>query len=269
VRPRATSRPTSESTSLGFETTTRLAPNFDLEAPEALVEETVRCLGALGTNGTTALCVVASRLLSLQLRRRGFAPRVVSVDYDNRDSDDDRLRGIFGHVYVTVGDWGCDPSRLQFDRDAPVVFRLPDSRYLPLTKIAMPEALRDVEVGDWDLVQALAGAAPDQFTVEELPEVLAFVGLEEFAGPVLRLVEGCPGNLCMACDQPKRFSARMRHPDHPDEEHMRQACARHASEILKLDPAATSTAARSAAGVGRNEPCPCGSGSKYKRCCGR
>jgi hypothetical protein len=26
---------------------------------------------------------------------------------------------------------------------------------------------------------------------------------------------------------------------------------------------------RSAAKVGRNEPCPCGSGEKYKRCCGR
>jgi len=27
--------------------------------------------------------------------------------------------------------------------------------------------------------------------------------------------------------------------------------------------------ARSAATVGRNDPCPCGSGQKYKRCCGR
>ncbi|MDX1503354.1 MAG: SEC-C metal-binding domain-containing protein [Thermoanaerobaculia bacterium] len=25
---------------------------------------------------------------------------------------------------------------------------------------------------------------------------------------------------------------------------------------------------RSAAKVGRNEPCPCGSGKKYKKCCG-
>ena len=27
-------------------------------------------------------------------------------------------------------------------------------------------------------------------------------------------------------------------------------------------------AARSAAGPGRNDPCPCGSGRKFKRCCG-
>jgi SEC-C motif domain protein len=29
------------------------------------------------------------------------------------------------------------------------------------------------------------------------------------------------------------------------------------------------TPARSAAAVGRNAPCPCGGGEKYKRCCGR
>ena len=33
-------------------------------------------------------------------------------------------------------------------------------------------------------------------------------------------------------------------------------------------PAAT-TIKREAAKVGRNDPCPCGSGKKYKKCCGR
>jgi len=26
---------------------------------------------------------------------------------------------------------------------------------------------------------------------------------------------------------------------------------------------------RTAAAIGRNDPCPCGSGKKYKKCCGR
>jgi preprotein translocase subunit SecA len=30
-----------------------------------------------------------------------------------------------------------------------------------------------------------------------------------------------------------------------------------------------STVKREARKVGRNEPCPCGSGKKYKKCCGR
>ncbi|MCP4603540.1 MAG: hypothetical protein GY847_23980 [Proteobacteria bacterium] len=29
------------------------------------------------------------------------------------------------------------------------------------------------------------------------------------------------------------------------------------------------TPAKAAPSVGRNEPCPCGSGKKYKKCCGR
>ncbi|MBR2837354.1 MAG: SEC-C domain-containing protein, partial [Kiritimatiellae bacterium] len=37
-------------------------------------------------------------------------------------------------------------------------------------------------------------------------------------------------------------------------------------------PAAAMPGARPAsapAAVGRNDPCPCGSGTKYKKCCGR
>ena len=38
------------------------------------------------------------------------------------------------------------------------------------------------------------------------------------------------------------------------------------SDLVRiLDPP---TPQRGAAKVGRNEPCPCGSGKKYKRCCG-
>ncbi len=34
------------------------------------------------------------------------------------------------------------------------------------------------------------------------------------------------------------------------------------------DTPATATIKREAAKVGRNDPCPCGSGRKYKKCCG-
>jgi uncharacterized protein YecA (UPF0149 family) len=33
--------------------------------------------------------------------------------------------------------------------------------------------------------------------------------------------------------------------------------------------AASTTIKREGEKVGRNDPCPCGSGKKYKRCCGR
>jgi preprotein translocase subunit SecA len=47
-----------------------------------------------------------------------------------------------------------------------------------------------------------------------------------------------------------------------------QRVARPAAPVA---PAATRASARrsSEQRVGRNDPCPCGSGKKYKRCCGR
>ncbi|MGE4299366.1 MAG: YchJ family protein [Desulfovibrionaceae bacterium] len=40
-------------------------------------------------------------------------------------------------------------------------------------------------------------------------------------------------------------------------------------KYLDGDTAKTGTVVRDAPKVGRNEPCPCGSGKKYKKCCGR
>lgn len=37
----------------------------------------------------------------------------------------------------------------------------------------------------------------------------------------------------------------------------------------ELEPQITIPVTRSAPKVGRNEPCPCGSGKKFKQCCGR
>lgn len=45
---------------------------------------------------------------------------------------------------------------------------------------------------------------------------------------------------------------------------------RHAQVVYIREPhKGTSTLRRAAEKVGRNEPCPCGSAKKWKRCCGR
>jgi SEC-C motif-containing protein len=43
---------------------------------------------------------------------------------------------------------------------------------------------------------------------------------------------------------------------------------REAGHWLYLDERSGTPAARTAEQPGRNAPCPCGSGKKYKRCCG-
>ena len=39
--------------------------------------------------------------------------------------------------------------------------------------------------------------------------------------------------------------------------------------VPPLEPEVTWPIHREAAKVGRNDPCPCGSGKKYKKCCGK
>jgi uncharacterized protein YecA (UPF0149 family) len=41
------------------------------------------------------------------------------------------------------------------------------------------------------------------------------------------------------------------------------------SRPVQVVPAAGVSGAPARAAVGRNDPCPCGSGKKYKKCCGR
>jgi uncharacterized protein YecA (UPF0149 family) len=43
---------------------------------------------------------------------------------------------------------------------------------------------------------------------------------------------------------------------------------REATPGRSLKPAAASAISAPRAKVGRNDPCPCGSGTKYKKCCG-
>jgi preprotein translocase subunit SecA len=56
--------------------------------------------------------------------------------------------------------------------------------------------------------------------------------------------------------QPSRRSVRAYKPDASS------------SEPGQAEPVRTTQSRRPADKVGRNEPCPCGSGKKYKRCCG-
>jgi len=42
-----------------------------------------------------------------------------------------------------------------------------------------------------------------------------------------------------------------------------------ASDIMKIFAVEEETQKQQFKGVGRNEPCPCGSGKKYKKCHGR
>ena len=48
-------------------------------------------------------------------------------------------------------------------------------------------------------------------------------------------------------------------------DHLSSAQASHGDEVST----ATAHKAQAAEKVGRNDPCPCGSGKKYKNCCGR
>ena len=52
------------------------------------------------------------------------------------------------------------------------------------------------------------------------------------------------------------------------EDHLRSAQASHGGEVSAAEAAPAKTPVR-AENIGRNEPCPCGSGKKYKNCCGR
>ncbi|WP_295159300.1 SEC-C metal-binding domain-containing protein, partial [Selenomonas sp. AE3005] len=47
--------------------------------------------------------------------------------------------------------------------------------------------------------------------------------------------------------------------------HLSSAQASHGDEVST----ATAKKAQAAEKIGRNDPCPCGSGKKYKNCCGR
>ncbi len=58
------------------------------------------------------------------------------------------------------------------------------------------------------------------------------------------------------------MAALVRRPEPPKEEETKMV-ASHGGQAEQKAPV------RSGIKVGRNDPCPCGSGKKYKECCGR
>jgi SEC-C motif-containing protein len=66
------------------------------------------------------------------------------------------------------------------------------------------------------------------------------------------------------------FIARYRQEGRDQEHHeVSQFVRRNGRWFFKSGRVLTDTVVRSAPKVGRNEPCPCGSGKKYKHCCGK
>jgi SEC-C motif-containing protein len=65
------------------------------------------------------------------------------------------------------------------------------------------------------------------------------------------------------------FIARFRDKDGIHSHHERGQFVRHNGQWLFTDGTMVKSPPRSVAKIGRNDPCSCGSGKKYKKCCGR
>jgi len=82
-------------------------------------------------------------------------------------------------------------------------------------------------------------------------------GYEMFMGMVQRIKEDSIAKLCMV---------RIQREEEIDEIRER---SRQDYVLSRGDDVAQATVKRVGEKVGRNSPCPCGSGKKYKKCCGR
>jgi len=82
---------------------------------------------------------------------------------------------------------------------------------------------------------------------------------------------GCPKERWGSNDQPypsRLCRAYQMFFEHADSWYQEQACAWLQAQARQI-AAPVGVAPESASRIGRNDPCPCGSGFKYKRCCGR
>ena len=84
-------------------------------------------------------------------------------------------------------------------------------------------------------------------------------GYEEFMAMTERIKEDTIEKLCMVQVRSEEDVDEIR--DQAEEDYV---LSRGGEEIQ-----GDTTVRRDAAKVGRNDPCPCGSGKKYKRCCGQ
>jgi preprotein translocase subunit SecA len=82
-------------------------------------------------------------------------------------------------------------------------------------------------------------------------------GYEMFMGMVQRIKEDSIAKLCMVQIQREEEIDEIRERSRRD------------YVLSRGDDAVQATVKRAGEKVGRNDPCPCGSGKKYKKCCGR
>ena len=96
-----------------------------------------------------------------------------------------------------------------------------------------------------------------------------------YAGALMRLVEDvalcAPGYVARLERHYERVREAAVDPGHPAYERLRRATESDDGWISKrgMDEQERLAAGPAPRSVGRNDPCPCGSGKKYKRCCGR
>jgi hypothetical protein len=257
------------------------------DTPPDLAQATMLVHGALGTNGVVGQCVHAADLLAWYLVRTGTPATLHFGVYLN---DDGPIHpGRFVHAFTRSGDWLLDPTRAQFDPQAPFIEPWKDAaaRYVRNEDENYPQVVWDGVPGNpLSVIRSLASVDGKQFAREETLEVLQFVGLDELVGPLRRQLRSeVELGQCSICDgysdrtlvveivggTPQRFPTCALHRDLVQ---LSTRCVlRHeppgANDLVEAARALPPLApARWFASVGRNDPCPCGSGRKYKRCCG-
>ena len=106
-------------------------------------------------------------------------------------------------------------------------------------------------LGEIDYIVSTQVEEPDRPSVERWSKDSEWLGLE--------VVE--------ACDDVVEFVARYRNRNGDKVEHReRSKFVQHEGRWLYSE--GTQPTVRVGAKVGRNDPCPCGSGKKHKKCCG-
>ena len=145
----------------------------------------------------------------------------------------------------------CGPY-ISGEAAAPTAEALMRSRYTAYTQQAIDYVVNTHDPGSRDQV--------DREGAESWAREATWVGLE-----IRDTVAGKAGDDSGEVE----FVARYQIKDNEFAHHERSRFRRRAGRWVYVDGAAVAPKATpTAAKVGRNEPCPCGSGKKHKKCCG-
>jgi uncharacterized protein YchJ len=123
------------------------------------------------------------------------------------------------------------------------------------------EALREayLQVEELDSQDLLVEALCHQFSEKALPEISQHMEKEEFSG-------------LTDIEQTAYSYYSILGLEHPDREEWRKAAMESELDFRKDSDQGSflqNVSVRNETKVGRNDPCPCGSGKKYKKCCGK